>query len=77
MKKILALLVAFTLPLHALPEDEVTLDNRPGVGSADAITTAISISMIGWGIGITAAIALLTILVPPDNETSAHTHSGS
>ena len=44
------------------------------VGAADAASTAIDMSMVGWGVGLTAAIATLVILIPPEHEGTTHAH---
>ena len=87
MKKFLTILAAFSLSLchQTLPaassgsydyeEERDDFAPRSGIGSADASTTAISISMVGWGVGLTVAIAAIVILVPPDEEGTTHTHS--
>jgi len=81
MKKILIsfCLCAFSISqLFAVESDEVRSsdpNSNAVLGSADAATTAINISMVGWGIGLTAAIAAITILVPPDEEGTTHSHS--
>ena len=48
--------------------------NLMGNASADATATAIGMSMLGWGVGMAAFITALTILIPPENESTAHTH---
>ncbi|MDN3504818.1 MAG: hypothetical protein P0S95_04505 [Rhabdochlamydiaceae bacterium] len=65
-------------PAFSFENDETRSSNpneHSSLGSADAATTAINISMVGWGIGLTAAIAAITILVPPDQEGTTHSHS--
>ncbi len=47
---------------------------RYGNISADATTTAIGVSMLGWGIGIAAVVATLAILIPPDEANNNHSH---
>jgi hypothetical protein len=45
--------------------------------SADATTTAVGVSMIGWGVGLAAVVATLAILIPPDEESNSHSHCDS
>lgn len=76
MKRYVTLIICCifcTVRLFAYENDELRnqeTDSREGIGSADAATRSISMSMVGWGVGLTAAIAALTILVPE----SSHSH---
>ncbi|MCF7852071.1 MAG: hypothetical protein K9M07_02390 [Simkaniaceae bacterium] len=78
MKKIYCILVSIFLSTSRIfalePDGDTSYTSNAAIGSADAATTAISISMIGWGIGLTAAIAAITILIPPDEEATTHSH---
>jgi hypothetical protein len=45
--------------------------------SADATSTAIGVSMVGWGVGLAAVVTTLAILIPPDEESNSHSHCSS
>ena len=45
---------------------------RPGEGAEDGAFTASAMSMIGWGIGLAAVIALLAILIESSTSSQAH-----
>lgn len=53
-------------------QDEMNALYRTGCGCEDGIYTAVSTSMLGWGVGLFAGIALLTGLV---RQSTAHAHS--
>ena len=84
MRKTIAtlLLCSFLVSsIHPVMGDE--LDNlaketdklwRPGAGAEDGAFTASAMSMIGWGIGIAAVIALLAILIESSDTATAHGH---
>lgn len=74
LRSFLALALLSCQMLAADEDDSLSPALPAGMGSADAANTALSISMVGWGIGIAAAIALLVILVPPDLEGTVHAH---
>jgi hypothetical protein len=69
MKKIacIALLLLAMIPRSLLADDS-------NVGAADAAASAIDMSMVGWGVGLTAAIATVVILIPPETEGTSHAH---
>lgn len=75
MNRLITLFLLFALALSPslrAADDNGILESRE-VGAADAATVAIDMSMLGWGIGLTAGIATLLILIPPESETS-HAH---
>ena len=45
---------------------------RVGAGSEDGAYTALSASMIGWGVGLTVGIALLAGLLHQSHAAHAH-----
>lgn len=57
--------------------EEMHDNHRTGVGCDDGVFTSISSSMIGWGIGLFAGIALLTGLVHQSHFDSSSTSSSS
>ena len=70
LMQILLPLALLTAPLRADNSEclEAALDemndlHRTGAGCEDGIFNAISASMLGWGIGLFAGIALLTGLI--------------
>lgn len=48
---------------------------RPGTGSQDGAFSAISTSMLGWGLGLGALIAILASVLHQSSASSAHSHS--
>ncbi len=46
--------------------------HRPNLCTEDSAFTAISTSMIGWGVGLAVGIALLTGLLHQSKSSSAH-----
>jgi len=47
---------------------------RKGAGAEDGAFTASALSMLGWGVGLAAVIALIAILVHQSSGASAHSH---
>lgn len=47
---------------------------RRGVGAEDGAFTAISLSMLGWGVGLAAGIGILASVL---HQSTASSHSGS
>jgi hypothetical protein len=77
IKKVLTAFLAaslFFVPIHADQLDDLNKETdklwRRGRGSEDGAFTASYGSMIGWGVGIGAAAALLAILVEQSSSTS-------
>jgi hypothetical protein len=67
MKKWLSLFLVFSLPLWAgrgdgFSEAEMNLEQAyiTGCGAHESATTSVTASMIGWGIGLAAGIAIIT-----------------
>lgn len=48
---------------------------RNGTGSQDGAYTAIAVSMLGWGLGLGAAIAIIASVLHQSTASSAHTTS--
>lgn len=48
---------------------------RPGTGSQDGAFSAISTSMLGWGLGLGALIAIVASVLHQSTASSAHSHS--
>jgi transketolase N-terminal domain/subunit len=81
MKTLIASLALISLT-GAIRADE--LDNykkdteaiwRTGTGSEDGTYTAISTSMLGWGVGLSAGIAILASIL--HQSTTSHAHNSS
>jgi hypothetical protein len=83
MKKMLVTLLVLlhvTQPLFAVdPLTQHQRDRdalyRQGAGAEDGGYTAISLSMLGWGIGLAGGIALLAALVHQSRSSGAHSAS--
>jgi hypothetical protein len=45
---------------------------RPGTGSQDGAYTALSLSMLGWGLGIAAGVGILASLLHQSTSSSGH-----
>ncbi|MGH2612223.1 MAG: hypothetical protein ACRDFB_04135 [Rhabdochlamydiaceae bacterium] len=51
---------------------------RTGSGAHDGASTAINATMIGWGVGLALAIAILAAVLHQSKNESGHSHcSGS
>jgi hypothetical protein len=80
MKKLLIALTLFTLitPVFSDELENYRKDTdaiwRTGAGSEDGTFTAISTSMLGWGIGLSAGIAILASVL--HQSTAGHSHTG-
>ena len=48
---------------------------RRGAGAEDGAYSAISASMLGWGIGLAAAIAIVASVLHQTTATHAHAHT--
>lgn len=79
MRIILPLLLISTTALRAdngeyleasVEESNALYNTGSGCGCQDGIFNAVSASMIGWGIGLAAAIALITGLVHNSHSDS-------
>lgn len=74
----LSFLVAFTFnPVFGKEEISDNAENvdslyREGSGAVDGAYTATSISMLGWGIGLAAGIAILAAALHQSKTPSAH-----
>jgi tellurite resistance protein TehA-like permease len=81
MKKLVIALTFVSLTTSVFSEslDDFKKDTealwRVGTGSEDGSFTAISTSMLGWGVGLSAGIAILASVL--HQSTSAHSHSDS
>jgi crotonobetainyl-CoA:carnitine CoA-transferase CaiB-like acyl-CoA transferase len=49
---------------------------RTGAGAHDGASTAISASIIGWGVGLALAVAILAAVLHQSNAASGHSHCG-
>lgn len=48
---------------------------QSGVGSQDGAFSAISVSMLGWGLGMAAVIAVVASVLHQSSASSSHSHS--
>jgi len=83
MKRIIAILCTVSIALWSA-ETETENDAKPVYGNVyqagDASDVALGTSMVGWGLGLAAGIALLTGLISPSStgtDSSAHSHAHS
>ena len=49
---------------------------KTGAGAHDGASTAISASMIGWGVGLALGIAILAAVLHQSKSDSGHSHCG-
>ena len=81
MKKVSTLLILLSLTTSAFAEglDNYVTDTeslwRTGEGAEDGTFNSISTSVFGWGLGLSAGIALLTAAL--HQSTAGHAHSSS
>jgi hypothetical protein len=79
MKRLILLLTLFSLtaPLISDELDDFRDDTeslyRTGAGSEDSTFTAISTSMLGWGIGLALGIGILASVLHQSTASSSHT----
>jgi hypothetical protein len=80
MKRLSTAFILLTLPSLSFSSD---LDQwkkdtesiwRTGAGAEDGTFTAISTSMLGWGLGLSAGIAILASVL--HQSTAGHSHIG-
>ena len=82
MKRLLVLFMLLTLPSLSFSDelDQWRKDNesiwRTGAGAEDGTFTAISTSMLGWGLGLSAGIAILASVLHQSTAGHSHTHCG-
>jgi hypothetical protein len=81
MKKWLAVLTLSTLFVQGFGSDDINQYRREtdsiwrrGAGSEDGAFTAISLSMLGWGVGLAAGIGILASVLH-QSTASSHTES--
>jgi hypothetical protein len=80
MKKSIALLTLLLFLIQANGSDDINQYRRDtdalwrrGVGAEDGAYTAISLSMLGWGLGLAAGIGVLASVL--HQSTAGHSHS--
>lgn len=83
MKRLILLLTLFSLTAPLLSdgledyrEDTESL-YRTGAGSEDGTFTAISTSMLGWGIGLALGIGILASVLHQSHASHSHTSTTS
>jgi len=77
---LLVAFVCFSSTAHAKDDLQDVADNtdnlwRTGAGAHDGSYTAISASMIGWGVGLAIVIAVLCAVLHQSTSSSAHNSS--
>jgi hypothetical protein len=82
MKKFIVAILSLLLACHSHPmfANEEISDNaknadalyREGSGAVDGAYTATSVSMLGWGIGLAAGIAILAAALHQSKASTAH-----
>lgn len=83
MRKSFFLLLTALFPLAAQASDDlqnVKVDNEnlwAGTGAQDATFSAVTISMLGWGLGLAGGIALIASAVHQSSSSSHDTSSCS
>lgn len=85
MKKLISAVLAILMVCSSLPvfaeediQDLATNTDklyREGAGAQDGAYTALSLSMIGWGIGLAAGIAILCAALHQSKSSSQHSNS--
>jgi len=76
MKRLLCLIFLIPCLLHAEDLNSVKQDDTnlwAGTGAKDATYSAISLSMLGWGVGLAGGIALLASAI--NQSSSSHDSS--
>ncbi len=80
MKRLLTAFILLTLPSLSFSDEleRWKKDNesiwRTGAGAEDGTFTAISMSMLGWGLGLSAGIAILASVLHQSTAGHSHTH---
>ena len=79
MKRLILLLTLFSLTAPLLSdglddfEEETDSIYRTGAGSEDSTFSAISTSMLGWGIGLAIGIGILASVLHQSTASTSHT----
>jgi hypothetical protein len=73
-------LLSFSSSVHCKDDLQDYSDNtdklwRSGAGAHDGSYTAISASMIGWGVGLAIGIAVLAAVLHQSTSSSSHSSS--
>lgn len=61
--------------VFAYDDTDLSSGDNSSTASADAVEKAVDMSMLGWGVGLSALIALLAILTQPDGDSTSHAHN--
>ncbi len=88
MKKVVAILLLVFLSTSSMTMAEDTIQEgwkedterlwRTGAGAHDGASTAISATIIGWGVGLALAIGILAAVLHQSKSGTGHSHcSGS
>jgi hypothetical protein len=80
MKRLLITIALFALTSPAFSDDLQNYKKdtesiwRTGSGAEDGTFTAIATSMLGWGVGLSAGIAILASVLHQSTAGHAHVH---
>ena len=80
MKRLLTMLALLCLAAPAFSDELQNYKKdtdaiwRTGGGAEDGTFTAISTSMLGWGVGLSAGIAILASVLHQSTAGHSHTH---
>jgi hypothetical protein len=81
MKKWIAICVVIALCVQGFAGEDINEYKtetdalwRRGIGAEDGAFSAISLSMLGWGVGLAAGIGILASVL---HQSSSSSHSGS
>lgn len=83
MKRLLTAFILLALPSLSFSDElehwkkDTESIWRTGAGAEDGTFTAISTSMLGWGLGLSAGIAILASVLHQSSAGHAHTHCDS
>jgi hypothetical protein len=80
MKRLLTAFILLTMPSLSFSDEldrwqqEIESIWRTGAGAEDGTFTAIATSMMGWGIGLSAGIAILASVLHQSTAGHSNTH---
>lgn len=82
MKRVITLVLATTLISTSFAREEISdlarhtdMLYRQGAGAQDGAFTALSVSMLGWGVGLAVGIAVLAAALNHGSGTSGSSHA--
>ncbi len=82
MKRVIAVVLATSLISTSFAREEISdlarhtdMLYREGAGAQDGAFTALSVSMLGWGVGLSVAIAVLAAALNHSSSSSSNSHA--